>query len=138
MSSGGPYEFSLDLRWSDVDQRGHVNNVQIVALAAEARMRFHLTHLDLAVDEMEWLVAHQSVDYHTEVTYGTALWMEVGILSVGRKSYRLRQRGLQNDTPAFTVETVHVLNDGSGSSRLMIPKERESLARGLWAGAAGT
>lgn len=131
-AAAAPYEFILDLRWSDVGPQGHVSNVRIVEFAAEARMRFHVLHLEMPPEGIGWVVAHQAVDHHAEVVAGAELRMLVGILHLGRTSFRLRQQGVQHGRSAFTVETVLVHLDEKGRPRPVDPEVRCLYRDNLW------
>ena len=38
-AANDPYEFEMQLRWSDQDALGHVNNARVITLMEEARIR---------------------------------------------------------------------------------------------------
>ncbi|MGD6979109.1 MULTISPECIES: acyl-CoA thioesterase [Citricoccus] len=132
----------LELRWSDQDLMGHVNNAKIVTLAEEARIRFQIQveRLD-AVAEPESVggrvVARQVIDYHRPVRYGQLLEMRVGVLRVGTSSFTLRHQGVQDGRPVFTVDAVVVVVSADGSSRPLTDAERAGLEDWRWPEDAG-
>ncbi|QCU79010.1 acyl-CoA thioesterase [Citricoccus sp. SGAir0253] len=129
----------LDLRWSDQDLLGHVNNARVVTLAEEARVRFQV-HLD-GPASLEGsgavggrVVARQVIDYHRPAHYGVPLEVRVGVLRVGTRSFTLRHQGVQGDGPVFTVDAVMVMVGPDGSSRALTDAERAGLEEWRWPG----
>ncbi|GAA1124226.1 thioesterase family protein [Citricoccus alkalitolerans] len=128
-----PYEFEMDLRWSDQDLQGHVNNAKIVALAEEARIRFHAHLHRVPTGPTSLVVARQEIDYHAQTKYGPSLTMQVGVRRIGTKSFTLRHRGIQDGAPVFTVDAIMVNVDGTGQSRALTAEERAQLDEWNWA-----
>jgi acyl-CoA thioester hydrolase len=127
----------LDLRWSDQDLMGHVNNAKLVTLAEEARIRFqvHVEGLDAAAEPEAVggrVVARQVIDYHRPARYGTPLEMRVGVLRVGTSSFTLRHQGVQEGQPVFTVDAVMVVVSEEGSPRPLTDAERAGLEDWRW------
>ncbi|MGW9551917.1 acyl-CoA thioesterase [Citricoccus zhacaiensis] len=130
-----PYEFEMDLRWSDQDLQGHVNNAKVVTLAEEARVRFQ-SFLDSATTgppEANRVVARQEIDYHAQTRYAPSLTMQVGVRRIGTKSFTLRHRGIQDGAPVFTVDAIMVNVEGTGRSRALTEEERAQLEEWSWA-----
>ncbi|GAA4779996.1 acyl-CoA thioesterase [Citricoccus nitrophenolicus] len=125
-----PFEFEMDLRWSDQDAQGHVNNARIVTLAEEARIRFLAFLVSRGEDSGEGgnvVVARQEIDYHAETRYAPSITLLVSVVRIGTKSYTLRQQGIQDGRAVFTVDSIVVRTDGSGSSRALTEDERAVL-----------
>ncbi|GAA1847469.1 acyl-CoA thioesterase [Microbacterium koreense] len=93
---------AVHLRWGDLDALGHVNNVSMLKLLEEARLRafwtppeggepaptavFDASVLD-GVGRQTTLVAHQEIEYRTPVPYGhLPLDVEMWIGRVGGSS----------------------------------------------------
>lgn len=127
-----PYEFEMDLRWSDQDLQGHVNNAKVVTLAEEARIRFQAYLDGPSSGAANPVVARQEIDYHAQTRYAPSLTMQVSVVRIGTKSYTLRQRGIQDGRAVFTVDSVMVAMDGTGSSRVLTESERAGLE--IWTG----
>jgi acyl-CoA thioester hydrolase len=127
----------LELRWSDQDLLGHINNARVVTLAEEARVRFqrHVDGPDSVAESQAVggrVVARQVIDYHRPAHYGTPLEVRVGVLRVGTSSFTLRHQGVQQDRPVFTVDAVMVVITGDGSSRPLTDTERAGLEDWRW------
>lgn len=131
-TANAPYTFRLELRWSDQDLYGHVNNARIVTLAEEARVRFGVETGPDRTEQEARVVARQTVDYHAPVHYGPELTLKVGVLRVGGSSYTLRQQGHQNGRAVFTVDTVMVALGEDHRARKLTDSEREHLEEWSW------
>lgn len=125
-----PYEIEMDLRWSDQDAQGHVNNAKIVTLAEEGRIRFHasLASRQGGGEGGSLVVARQEIDYHAQTRYAPSITLQVSVVRIGTKSYTLRQQGIQGGEPVFTVDSILVRLDGSGASRALTEQDRKELA----------
>jgi acyl-CoA thioester hydrolase len=127
----------MALRWSDQDLLGHVNNAKIVTLAEESRVRFQ-RHLDeTGPGDATSTVAHrvvvrQEIEYPAPTLYEPPLTMRVGVLRIGTKSFTLRQQGVQEGRPVFTVDSIIVNLDDDGASRALSEAERTQLAHWKW------
>lgn len=101
-----------EIRWSDQDLLGHVNNARIVTLIEEARIQW-ISHVwgsrDLRSRPM--LVARLELDYRRPVTYGPPLRIELGIGRVGTSSFTITCRGIQDGQVAFEGLNVMVIID---------------------------
>ena len=104
------FEFSPEVRWSDQDLLGHVNNARMITLIEECRVRWmheikagHITGGGL-------LVAHQSIDYLLPVMYGPELKMTVTVSRIGSSSFTVHTVGEQSDKKVFdnAVVLVHI------------------------------
>jgi acyl-CoA thioester hydrolase len=127
----------MELRWSDQDLLGHVNNARVVTLAEEARIRFqiHVEGLDAVADSEAVggrVVARQVIEYHRPAHYGIPLEVRVGVLGIGTSSYTLRHQGVQEDHPVFTMDAVMVMITRDGSSRPLTDAERSGLEDWRW------
>src|SRR5699024_10493844 len=100
-ASVATFEYSPEVRWSDQDMLGHVNNARLITLVEECRVRWmheiragHVTGGGL-------LVAHQSIDYILPVMYGPKLTMTVTVKKLGNSSFTVNTRGEQDGQRVF-------------------------------------
>ncbi|WP_432790672.1 thioesterase family protein [Brevibacterium sp. K11IcPPYGO002] len=102
------FELSPEVRWSDQDLLGHVNNARMITLIEECRVRWmhelragHITGGGL-------LVARQTIDYLIPVMYGPELKMTVTVKKLGNSSFTVNTRGDQDGRQVFDHDCVLV------------------------------
>lgn len=102
------FELSPEVRWSDQDLLGHVNNARMITLIEECRVRWmheiragHITGGGL-------LVARQAIDYLVPVMYGPELKMTVTVKKLGNSSFTVNTRGDQDGRQVFDHDCVLV------------------------------
>jgi acyl-CoA thioester hydrolase len=102
------FELSPEVRWSDQDLLGHVNNARMITLIEECRVRWmheiragHITGGGL-------LVARQTIDYLVPVMYGPELKMTVMVKRLGNSSFTVNTRGDQDGRQVFDHDCVLV------------------------------
>ncbi len=115
------YEFQV--RWSDLDPYGHVNNVRVFDFVAEARIRMHpggaaTTRMRAAADRgLLWMVARQDVDYLGQIVHRSAPYrVRSAVSRVGRTSVTIVAEVVDPlDGAALTrTRTVLVCGDATG------------------------
>lgn len=129
--SGGQ-DIEIQLRWSDEDKLGHVNNARVVTLMEEARYRWSRADNDEQRLKYGTVVASLQVDYLRPLHYGPAMFVRVGVSRIGTKSYTVRHIAYQHGAVAFDGSAVMVPLAADGvSSRALDEAEREWLQRRL-------
>lgn len=129
---GRPFVVELELRWSDQDALGHVNNARIITLLEEARIRWTRSGDATARFGFGTVVASLQVDYRRPLHYGPGFRIELGAVRVGTKSFTVHHVGIQNGVPVFDGTTVMVPLAADGvSSRALNEAERSWLERSL-------
>lgn len=103
----------LQLRWSDLDVNGHINNARIVSLFEEARIRARETWRDGAGDPLEGnlLVRAQTTNFDKEVLYGPDTKVLVWVARIGNSSYVVGQLLMQDERPCVYMEVTMVVVD---------------------------
>lgn len=125
-------EMVLQLRWSDQDALGHVNNARIVTLMEEARIRWTREDGKTGRFEFGTVVASIQVDYKRPLYYQPEFLIRMGISRVGNKSFTVRGIGYQDGQPVFDSTTVMVPLAADGvSSRVLNDQERSWLEASL-------
>ncbi|WP_153503213.1 acyl-CoA thioesterase [Cumulibacter manganitolerans] len=110
------YDYQVQLRWSDADRQGHINNGKFATYAEDARIEWfeHLPGREANVPSSGLILARQEIDYHRQVLTqgepGKRMVMKCATLSVGRTSARIREElwGEEDTSPACTVTCVLV------------------------------
>ena len=119
------FELSPEVRWSDQDLLGHVNNARMITLIEECRVRWmheiragHITGGGL-------LVARQTIDYLVPAMYGPELKMTVTVKKLGNSSFTVNTRGDQDGRQVFDHDCVLVhIDRGSQKPTPLTPELR--------------
>jgi acyl-CoA thioester hydrolase len=120
----------LHLRWSDVDAYGHVNNVAIVGLLEQARVRTFWSDTSpvlppLTAGSDVWvLVADVQVKYMRPIDHRTEpIHAEVSIAKCAGASFVIGYRLLVDGEECVTASTTMALVDGATGRPLRIGPE---------------
>lgn len=118
-------DIDLQLRWSDEDALGHVNNARVVTLMEEARLRFTQPRSDSGRFPFGTVVASMKVDYLRPLYYQPNMIVRLSVVRIGTKSFTLRHVGIQDGAPVFDGTSVMVpLAEDGKSSRAINELER--------------
>lgn len=99
---------TIQMRFSDTDALGHVNNTSFALYAEAARLDF-LQRLGGAVGSL--ILAHLSIDFRRQVAFGAAVQVDSWVERVGTTSVTIGQAILANGETAAEVRSVVVLFD---------------------------
>ena len=91
---GEPYVFEVQLRWSDEDRMGHLNNTRYLTFAEDARTRwFAMVPAYDGKTHASSIVARMEIDYIRQVRTADNDWLKVvnTVVGIGRSSVRLQQ-----------------------------------------------
>lgn len=95
----------LQMRFSDTDALGHVNNVSFAAYAETGRVEF-LKRLGKSVTSL--ILANVSIDFRRQVTYGESIHIDTWVETLGRTSITLGQTIWAGKHRAADVRSVAV------------------------------
>lgn len=103
----------LALRWSDQDINGHVNNVQILGLLEEARIRATQQWTATTPGETgpRRIIRAMNADFDREVQYGLETTVWVWIPRIGTSSFVIGHLLVQADQPCVYLEATMVVVD---------------------------
>ncbi|MBP3228732.1 MAG: acyl-CoA thioesterase [Bacteroidaceae bacterium] len=97
-----PYRHTLpiQIRFSDVDRFGHVNNNAYFAYYDLGKQEYMRSVLgpDVFDGDIVPVVVNINVDFLAPVHYGDAVSVETSIVRLGNKSFTLDQRAVRTDT----------------------------------------
>ena len=109
-----PYSHPIEVRFSDLDPMGHVNNAVVVSFMEQARYQWWRTFLGgRSFQEEGFLIARAEVDYRRPILLGDDVRVELHCSRVGNSSFDLTYRitrGLGGDLFA-EGKTVQVMLD---------------------------
>lgn len=130
----------LDVRWSDLDALGHVNNATYATYVEEARLRW-FSQLDGAWKNPASypVVVAQSINYRRALEWPARLRVEVHAVRIGTSSLTLGFRILDGgDGEAADGTTVLVWVDATSGCSVRLPDSVRAAAEAALAGPAIT
>lgn len=84
------YSALVDVRWSDLDADGHVNNVAVLRLVEEARMRWaNALELGRCSPGLLSVVAGLACEYRAPILYPASVRVDIGCSHLGNSSIGL-------------------------------------------------
>jgi acyl-CoA thioester hydrolase len=106
-------EYLAQVRWSDPDQRGHVNHARYLSYFEDARMTLLATSpagMPGTPSDRGCIAARVAVDYAAPVEFrpGLTLRVETAVAAIGTSSWMLEQRMYDGDTFVARCECVLV------------------------------
>ena len=112
-----PYHYTAATRFADMDPNMHINNVALLALLEDARVRFHTeSGFRAAKEGLGTVVVSAAVDFLAQSYYPQPLEIGVGAFGIGRSSYQLLELVRQGDTTvAFARFTMVCTQDGKSA-----------------------
>ena len=124
------FSYSPQLRWSDQDLNGHINNARILTLLEDSRIAFMMQATNDAMRGLK-VVGRIEIDYRRPVMWGTELIIESWIGRIGNTSYVVRSRATQDGVVVFETRVVLVAVDREGRPRQLRDVDRAFLAEYL-------
>ncbi len=117
-------EFSVGMRWRDIDGLGHVNNAVVLTYLEEGRDRFLES---LGMKRSQYVVGHCAVSFNRELTLASGpVSFGIEVTRVGNKSFGTREV-LRDADGEVAVEADFALvmwDRGAGASRPLNDEER--------------
>lgn len=94
------HSLPIQIRFSDVDRFGHVNNNAYFAYYDLGKQEYmqHVLGSDVFDAEIVPVVASINVDFFIPVRYGDAVSVETAVTHLGNKSFTLEQQAVRTDT----------------------------------------
>ena len=84
------FTMDVDIRFRDLDARGHVNNAVYFTYCEHARLRFYNIELQQnKLSEINFILAHTSCDFIKPVTLADQIVLQVRVKEIGNKSFAL-------------------------------------------------
>jgi acyl-CoA thioester hydrolase len=116
-----PYHCQVPTRFADLDRLGHINNVATAEILEEARSRLFHTFDLIGGIHCQLVVAGSIIEFGDEMLWPDPVHISVGLLDVGRTSFRLGQLAVQNSRIGAYAEIVLVMRNDEGP--LPLPDE---------------
>ncbi|WP_390192182.1 acyl-CoA thioesterase [Halalkalicoccus salilacus] len=109
------YGYTTDVRYRDLDPRGHVNHVVYVSYMEQAKGAFLEDVVGVTLDEVNTVVRSLDVDYERSIESGQQVTVDLRVESVGETSFTITYRLNADGDEVATARTVSVLLDEEGS-----------------------
>jgi len=110
-----PFTCEIATRFGDLDTNMHVNNVAIISLYEDARVRYHAAsgyHAAMGAAGITSMVASCTIEYLGQSYYPEPLTFHVAAAELGRTSYQLLQLVRQGErTVGFSRSTMVCVRD---------------------------
>jgi acyl-CoA thioester hydrolase len=107
------YETETDVRYSDLDSLGHVNNAVYATYFELARVRYLQDEFDAPAEKPNFVVAHLELDFVEPITELTTVTVGMGVDDVGRTSFDLAcEIEVDGSLAARGASTQVVVDDG--------------------------
>jgi acyl-CoA thioester hydrolase len=104
-----PFHCVIPTRFGDLDINMHLNNVALVAILEDGRVRFHhASGFHHAMAGLTAMVASFSVEYLGQAFYPQPLDVHVAVAQIGRTSFVLQQLVKQEDRIVSFAHSVMV------------------------------
>jgi len=123
------YTTALDVRVSDIDFMGHVNNAVYATYLEEARVDYFSDVLDVPLSDIDSVLAHVEIDYRTPITIDHDPTVALGVPELGESSLPMAYEIRAGGEVAATAETVQVTVDPkTKETRPIADRVREDIA----------
>lgn len=114
-----PFSCSIETRFGDVDLNRHINNVALVGLLEEGRVRFHRASGYIgALGDTTSMVASLAVEFLGQSYFPAPIDLHVAPSRLGRTSYRLNELVTQEGRLVAYAEAVMVRVGADGPVEL--------------------
>jgi acyl-CoA thioester hydrolase len=124
---GYRYSVDIDVRYRHLDPVGHVNNAVYATYLEHARTNYYAEVLDLATEELSFVLAHVEIDYERSVTAEDDAKVWIRVSRVGEKSMTTEFVVEASGETAATAESVQVVVDEGGTPRPVPEGWREAI-----------
>ena len=126
-----PFSHPIEVRFSDLDAMGHVNNAVVVSFMEQGRFQWWRSFLGgRAFKEEGFLIARIEVDYRMPILLGDDLRVELHCTKVGTSSLELNYRltkGLGGELFAEGKSVQVMLDFDANRPKPLSPSTREWL-----------
>lgn len=116
-----PYRTELDVRFSDLDLVGHVNNAVYATYCEQARVRFFEDELDVRSTDISIVLASLELQYRRPIEGTGTVTVELDVTDVGNSSFTMAYEISHEGEVAATGESVQVVVDPETRESVRVP-----------------
>jgi acyl-CoA thioester hydrolase len=119
-----PSRTSVDIRYSDLDRQGHVNNAVFATFSEAGRVAFMYDPArPLASEGRSFVIARLLIDFRAELFWPGTVEIGTGVVRVGRSSFTLAQGLFNGRRLVATTEATIVMVDQKTRRSTPLPPE---------------
>jgi len=127
-----PSRTSGDIRFSDLDRQGHVNNAVFATFSEMGRVAFmYDPERPLAIEGRGFVIARLLIDFRAELFWPGTVDIGTGVLKVGRSSFTLAQGLFNSGRLVATTEATIVMIDKETRRPTPLPSQTLDILQGL-------
>jgi acyl-CoA thioester hydrolase len=127
-----PSRTSADIRYSDLDRQGHVNNAVFAAFSEVGRVAFMYDPArPLAPEGRSFVIARLLIDFRAELFWPGTVDIGTGVLKVGRSSFTLGQGLFSQGHLAAATEATIVMVDKETRRSTPLPLQTRDILQEL-------
>jgi acyl-CoA thioester hydrolase len=127
MSSGKIFSINIEIRFSDLDALGHVNNAVFFTYFEEGRKNFSQQFFQLShPSDFRFIMAHTCCDYLKPIVLTDKIRLQMWIRNIGTKSFGFGYKLVHESDPSMvyaTGESVQVCYDHDKKQSMILPNE---------------
>jgi acyl-CoA thioester hydrolase len=133
MNSGKIFSTDIDVRFSDLDALGHVNNAVFFTYFEEGRKKFSQKYFEVSdPSHIRFIMAHIRCDYLKPVLFVDTVTLHMWVKNIGTKSFTFEYQLVHHSDPSMvyaTGESVQVCYDYTKNQSIVVSdKVKEKLS----------
>lgn len=130
-----PSRTSADIRYSDLDRQGHVNNAVFATFSEVGRVAFmYDPERPLAIEGRGFVIARLLIDFRAELFWPGTVDIGTGVLKAGRSSFALAQGLFNSGRLVATTEATIVMIDKETRRPMPLPPQTLDILQTLMLG----
>jgi acyl-CoA thioester hydrolase len=119
-----PSRTSADIRYSDLDRQGHVNNAVFATFSEVGRVALlYDPARPLAPAGATFVIARLEIDFRAELHWPARVEIGTAVAEIGTRSFRLVQSLFSAGRPVASAAAVLVMMDAATRQPIALPPE---------------
>lgn len=120
----------IQIRYSDYDMLGHINNATIITYIEVARLYYFL-EIGWTLEDVSNVVAHLDIDFLAPILPGNKVSCRVKTVSIGSKSFQMQYElySPKDDIIFAKAHTVQVCFEKKNGKTVQIPDRIHALIK---------
>jgi acyl-CoA thioester hydrolase len=127
-----PSRTSADIRYSDLDRQGHVNNAVFATFSEIGRVAFlYDPERPLAPEGATFVIARLEIDFRAELHWPGRVEIGTAVAEIGNSSFRLVQSLFSAGQPVASAAAVLVMMDSATRRAMVLPPQSRAILETL-------